>query len=38
MSVNTKRVFCVQYLSHGMFADLLGARPDIRLDRENGEK
>jgi hypothetical protein len=38
MSVNTKRVLYVnvQYISHGIFADLLGARADIRLDRENG--
>jgi D-3-phosphoglycerate dehydrogenase len=33
MSVNTKRVFYVQYLPHGIFADLLDARPDVRLDR-----
>jgi D-3-phosphoglycerate dehydrogenase len=33
MSVNTKRVFYVKYLSHSIFADLLGARPDVRLDR-----
>jgi hypothetical protein len=33
MSVNTKRVFYVKYLSHGIFAELLGARPDVRLDR-----
>ena len=31
MSVNTKRVFYVKYLSHGIFAELLGARPDVRL-------
>ncbi len=28
MPVNTKRVFYVKYLSHSIFADLLGARPD----------
>jgi D-3-phosphoglycerate dehydrogenase len=33
MSVNTKRVFYMKYLSHGIFADLLGARPDVRLDK-----
>ena len=33
MSVNTKRVFYVKYLSHSIFADLLGARPDVRLDK-----
>jgi D-3-phosphoglycerate dehydrogenase len=33
MSVNTKRVFYVKYLSHSIFADLLNARPDVRLDR-----
>ena len=33
MSVNTKRVFYVTYLSHSIFADLLGARPDVRLDQ-----
>jgi hypothetical protein len=37
MSVNTMRVFYARHLSHGMFADLLGARRDIRHDRENGE-
>ena len=29
MSVSTKRVFCVQYLSHSMFTELLGTRPRI---------
>jgi hypothetical protein len=33
MSVNTKRVFCVKYLSHSIFADLLNARADVRRDR-----
>ena len=33
MTVNTKRVLCVKYLPHGIFADLLRARPDLRLDR-----
>ena len=33
MSPNTKRVFYVKYLSHKIFAELLEARPDFRLDR-----
>ncbi len=33
MPVNTKRVFYVKYLADPVFADLLGRRPDIRLDR-----
>lgn len=33
MSVNTKRVSYVKYLSHGISAELLGARPDVRLGR-----
>jgi D-3-phosphoglycerate dehydrogenase len=33
MPANTKRVFYVKYLSHNIFVELLGARPDIRLDR-----
>lgn len=33
MPANTKRVFYVKYLAHNIFAELLGARPDIRLDR-----
>ena len=32
MSVNTKRVFYVGSLSHPVFIDILGQRPDIRLD------
>jgi hypothetical protein len=31
--VNTKRVFYVESLSHPVFIDILGERPDIRLDR-----
>jgi D-3-phosphoglycerate dehydrogenase / 2-oxoglutarate reductase len=31
--VNTKRVFYVKYLADPVFADLLGQRADIRLDR-----
>jgi D-3-phosphoglycerate dehydrogenase len=33
MSVNNKRVFYVKYLAHQIYADMLGARPDVRLDR-----
>ena len=33
MSVNTKRVFHVKYLSHRIFADLLNARADVLVDR-----
>jgi D-3-phosphoglycerate dehydrogenase len=33
MSVNNKRVFYVKYLSHPIYADILRARPDVRLDR-----
>src|SRR6195952_5873009 len=33
MSVNNKRVFYVRYLAHPIFADILQARPDVRLDR-----
>jgi hypothetical protein len=28
MPLSTKRVFYLKYLSHSIFADLLGARPD----------
>jgi D-3-phosphoglycerate dehydrogenase len=31
--VNTKRVFYVKYLAHPIFADLVGRRADVRLDR-----
>jgi D-3-phosphoglycerate dehydrogenase / 2-oxoglutarate reductase len=37
MSVNTKRVFYVKYLAHQVYADILGARPDVRLDRLENE-
>jgi D-3-phosphoglycerate dehydrogenase len=37
MPANTKRVFYVKYLAHPIFAELLGARPDIRLDRLENE-
>jgi D-3-phosphoglycerate dehydrogenase / 2-oxoglutarate reductase len=33
MSVNNKRVFYVKYLAHPVYADILQARPDVRLDR-----
>ena len=33
MAANTRRVFYVNRLAHRVFADLLAARPDIRLDR-----
>jgi D-3-phosphoglycerate dehydrogenase len=33
MSVNNKRVFYVKYLSHPIYAEILQARPDVRLDR-----
>src|SRR6202012_1511537 len=41
MSVNSKRVFYVKYLAHEIYADILRARPDVRLDRlrdGNGEE
>ena len=33
MSVNTKRVCYVKYLADPVFAEILGQRPDVRLDR-----
>lgn len=33
MSVNNKRVFYVKYLAHQIYADILGKRADVRLDR-----
>ena len=33
MTANSKRVFYVNRLTHRVIADLLGARPDIQLDR-----
>jgi D-3-phosphoglycerate dehydrogenase len=33
MSVNNKRVFYVKYLAHEIYAEILKARPDVRLDR-----
>src|SRR5947209_20157712 len=32
MSVNNKRVFYVKYLANPIYADILNARPDVRLD------
>jgi len=37
MSVNNKRVFYVKDLSHQIYADILRARPDVRLDRLENE-
>jgi D-3-phosphoglycerate dehydrogenase len=37
MSVNNKRVFYVKYLAHETYADILRARPDVRLDRLENE-
>jgi D-3-phosphoglycerate dehydrogenase len=37
MSVNNKRVFYVKYLAHKVYADILRARPDVRLDRLENE-
>jgi D-3-phosphoglycerate dehydrogenase / 2-oxoglutarate reductase len=37
VSVNTKRVFYVKYLADPVYADILGARDDVRLDRLENE-
>src|SRR5580700_9532314 len=37
MSVNNKRVFYVKYLANEVYADILRARPDVRLDRLENE-
>jgi len=37
MSVNNKRVFYVKYLAHPIYAQILAARPDVRLDRIENE-
>jgi D-3-phosphoglycerate dehydrogenase len=37
MSVNNKRVFYVKYLAHEIYAEILKARPDVRLDRLDNE-
>src|SRR6201992_269467 len=38
MSVNNKRVFYVKYLAHDIFANILRARADVRLDRLGDER
>jgi D-3-phosphoglycerate dehydrogenase len=37
MSVNNKRVFYVKYLAHPIYAEMLQARGDVRLDRLENE-
>ncbi len=37
MTVNNKRVFYVKYLPNEIYADMLRARPDVRLDRLENE-
>jgi D-3-phosphoglycerate dehydrogenase / 2-oxoglutarate reductase len=37
MTVNNKRVFYVKYLAHTIYADILKARADVRLDRLENE-
>jgi D-3-phosphoglycerate dehydrogenase / 2-oxoglutarate reductase len=37
MSVNSKRVFYVKYLANEIYADILRARSDVRLDRLENE-
>jgi D-3-phosphoglycerate dehydrogenase len=37
MSVNNKRVFYVKYLPNQIYIDILGTRPDVRLDRLENE-
>ncbi|HXQ08292.1 MAG TPA: hydroxyacid dehydrogenase [Bradyrhizobium sp.] len=37
MFVNNKRVFYVKYLANEIYADILRARPDVRLDRLENE-
>ena len=37
VSVNTKRVFYVKYLADPVYADILGRRGDVRLDRLENE-
>jgi D-3-phosphoglycerate dehydrogenase len=37
MTVNNKRVFYVKYLAHEIYAEILKARPDVRLDRLENE-
>src|SRR5215208_2953325 len=37
MSVNNKRVFYVEYLAHPVYAEILAARSDVRLDKIENE-
>ncbi|WP_407180493.1 hydroxyacid dehydrogenase [Bradyrhizobium sp. STM 3562] len=37
MTVNSKRVFYVRYLAHPIYADMLRARADVRLDKLENE-
>src|SRR5260221_6635641 len=37
VSVNTKRVFYVKYLADPVYAEILGRRSDVRLDRLENE-
>src|SRR3954467_10262463 len=37
MTVNNKRVFYVKYLAHEIYAEILGRRSDVRLDRLENE-
>ena len=37
MTVNSKRVFYVKYLAHPVYAEILAARGDVRLDRLENE-
>lgn len=37
MADGTKRVFYVKYLAHRTYADILAARPDVRLDKLENE-
>ncbi|WP_024507222.1 hydroxyacid dehydrogenase [Bradyrhizobium sp. ARR65] len=37
MTANNKRVFYVKYLAHPIYADMLRARPDVRLDKLENE-
>jgi D-3-phosphoglycerate dehydrogenase len=37
MAVNSKRVFYVKYLAHEIYAEIMRARPNVRLDRLENE-
>jgi D-3-phosphoglycerate dehydrogenase len=37
MPANTKRVFYVKYVAHPIFTEILGARPDVRVDKLDNE-